>query len=130
FKTGSSDEPTHEFAPHRSATQMLSPSLSVPTPLVDPQVRPAGIFAHPTMVSYGLGSLLVGSPCETACAVAGVVQTPTNRRATRRLILVIRTTLPPRSPHGNRHYAAGRASLGDGVGEGRGCSSVRAPGFP
>ena len=34
----------HEFAPHRSATQMLRPSRSISTALVAPQVRPSGIL--------------------------------------------------------------------------------------
>src|SRR5687768_5138316 len=55
FITGSRLEPMHEFAPHRSVTQTLAPSLSMPTPLVDPQVRPSGIFAQPSTVWYGFG---------------------------------------------------------------------------
>ena len=39
-----------EFAPQRSATHRLLPSLSMATALVDPQTRPAGSFANPSMV--------------------------------------------------------------------------------
>ena len=44
----------HVLAPHRSATQIDRPSRSMSTALVDPQVRPSGIFAQPSMVRYGL----------------------------------------------------------------------------
>ena len=40
----------HEFAPHRSATQMDFPSRSMSTALVDPQVRPSGSFAQFSIV--------------------------------------------------------------------------------
>ncbi len=39
------------LAPHRSATQIDLPSLSMSTALVDPHVRPSGIFAQPSIVS-------------------------------------------------------------------------------
>src|SRR3954468_19664982 len=42
------------FAPHRSATQSERPSRSISTALVDPQVRPSGIFTQPSIVRYGL----------------------------------------------------------------------------
>ena len=35
-------EPAQEFVPQRSATQMLRPSLSISTALVDPHSRPSG----------------------------------------------------------------------------------------
>ena len=38
------------FTAQRSATQMLRPSLSISTALVEPQVRPSGSFAHPSIV--------------------------------------------------------------------------------
>src|SRR5688572_13189291 len=48
------------FVEQRSATQMLVPSGSTSTALVEPQLRPAGIFAQPSIVRYGLGSEFVG----------------------------------------------------------------------
>jgi hypothetical protein len=65
-------EPAQLFAPHRSATQMLTPSLSISTALVDPHVRPSGSFAHPAIVSYGFGRSLVGAivALPPACAPA------------------------------------------------------------
>ena len=50
FITGSSVEPTQLFVPQRSATQMLCPSRSIETALVEPQVRPSGAFAQPSTV--------------------------------------------------------------------------------
>src|SRR6195952_2185621 len=47
-------------APQRSATQMLLPSRSMPTPAVEPQMRPSGISPQRSMVRYGLGAELVG----------------------------------------------------------------------
>jgi hypothetical protein len=44
-------DPVQLLAPHRSATQMLTPSRSIATALVEPHVLPAGIFAHPSIVS-------------------------------------------------------------------------------
>src|SRR5262249_61259174 len=44
FRIGSSVEFRHEFAPQRSPTQIDVPSLSTPTPLVDPHVRPPRIL--------------------------------------------------------------------------------------
>ena len=38
------------LAPQRSPTQIDLPSLSTSTALVDPQLRPAGIFAQPSIV--------------------------------------------------------------------------------
>src|SRR5262245_12052133 len=49
-----------EFAWQRSATQMLRPSLSMSTALVEPHVRPSGSLAQPSIVLYGLGRSLVG----------------------------------------------------------------------
>src|SRR5450432_186972 len=59
------------FAPHRSATQTDSPSLSIATPFRAPHFLPSGSFPHGAMVWYGLGRSLVGwiSP-------AGVAQAP------------------------------------------------------
>src|ERR1035437_943743 len=73
---GSRFEPTQLFCPQRSATQMLVPSLSISTALVEPHARPSGSFAHPSIVWYGLGALLVG--CALACARA---TTPDERSA-------------------------------------------------
>src|ERR1035438_5325220 len=58
FSTGSSVEPKQLFTPQRSATHTLLPSRSIATALVEPQVRPSGIFAHPSTVVYGLGRSL------------------------------------------------------------------------
>src|SRR6188508_149170 len=66
-------EPVQEFWPQRSATQMLTPSLSISTALVEPQVRPSGSLAHPVIVWYGFGRSLVGvmvadpPTCAAAC---------------------------------------------------------------
>src|SRR5450631_1681847 len=59
------------FAPHRSATQTDSPSLSIATPFRAPHFLPSGSFPHGAMVWYGLGRSLAGwiSP-------AGVAQAP------------------------------------------------------
>src|SRR6266849_1579262 len=48
------------FAPHRSATQTDSPSLSIATPFSAPHFLPAGSFPHGAVVWYGLGRSLVG----------------------------------------------------------------------
>ena len=50
------------FAPQRSPTQMLRPSLSISTALVDPHVRPSGILKKCSTVVYGFGNELVGAP--------------------------------------------------------------------
>src|SRR6185503_13167131 len=57
---GSSVELRQLFVPQRSATQMLFPSRSISTALVEPQVRPSGSFAQPSIVRYGFGRSLVG----------------------------------------------------------------------
>ena len=44
FRMESSFESRHEFAPHRSPTQIDLPSLSTATAFVEPHVRPAGIL--------------------------------------------------------------------------------------
>src|SRR5262249_36289703 len=44
FRIGSSFEFRQVFAPQRSPTQIVLPSLSTPTAPVDPHVRPAGIL--------------------------------------------------------------------------------------
>src|SRR5881396_2888286 len=46
--------------PHRSATQMLLPSLSISTALSDPHFRPSGSWAQFSTVRYGFGASLVG----------------------------------------------------------------------
>jgi hypothetical protein len=46
FRTGGRLDPAQLFAPHRSATQIDFPSRSISTALVDPHVRPSGIFAQ------------------------------------------------------------------------------------
>ena len=61
------------FTAQRSATQMLLPSRSMSTALVDPHVRPSGSFAQPSIVLYGFGrSLTTGAlthaPVGGACA--------------------------------------------------------------
>src|SRR5262245_1238028 len=53
-------DPTQEFSPHLSATQMDFPSRSISTALVAPHFRPSGIFAQFSTVAYGLGSSLTG----------------------------------------------------------------------
>jgi hypothetical protein len=50
LRTGSSVEPAQLFALHRSATQMLVPSGSMSTALVEPQARPSGSTAQPVTV--------------------------------------------------------------------------------
>src|SRR6185437_16066778 len=71
---GSSVEPTHALAPHRSATHTLLPSRSMATALVEPQVRPGGSFAQPSIVRYGLGRLLFGGMSGAfACAARSAV---------------------------------------------------------
>src|SRR5262247_1468513 len=68
LSTVSRSELRHVFAPHRSATQIERPSLSISTALVDPHVRPAGILKRLAMVSYGFGGSLTGAgePCAKA----------------------------------------------------------------
>src|SRR4030095_11393501 len=57
------------LALHRSATQIVFPSLSISTALVDPQERPSGNFANPSIVEYGFGASLVGvAPGAGVCA--------------------------------------------------------------
>src|SRR5260370_26478473 len=53
--------PAQLFAPHRSATQMLLPSRSISTALVEPQGLPSGSFAQFSTVRYGLGCELGSS---------------------------------------------------------------------
>src|SRR5438445_9809613 len=48
------------FAPHRSATQTDSPSLSIATPFSAPHFLPSGRFPQGARVLYGLGRSLVG----------------------------------------------------------------------
>src|SRR6266436_2945060 len=50
------------FAPHRSATQTDSPSLSIATAFSAPHVLPCGSFPHGAVLWYGLGRSLVGWP--------------------------------------------------------------------
>src|ERR1700752_4385185 len=60
------------LAPQRSATQMLRPSLSISTALVEPHVRPSGILKKCSIVVYGLGAEFVG-----ALVVGAWARTPT-----------------------------------------------------
>src|SRR5882762_7994186 len=73
LSTGGTDEPaqlsyvngetpggTSGFAPHRSATQTDSPSLSIATPFRAPHFLPSGRFPHGATDRYGLGRSLVG----------------------------------------------------------------------
>ena len=53
------------------ATQMDLPSRAISTALVAPHVRPSGIFAQPSTVRYGLGSVL------GACASTGLDENAT-----------------------------------------------------
>jgi hypothetical protein len=46
LRMGGSFLPAQLFAPQRSATQMLLPSRSISTALVEPHVRPSGSFAQ------------------------------------------------------------------------------------
>src|SRR5512147_2743049 len=66
WRMGSRVEPEQVLVPHRSATQTLRPSGAISTPEVEPQVRPAGIRAHPSIVRQGLGSWLTGAIGEAA----------------------------------------------------------------
>src|SRR5438045_4574118 len=52
--------------PHRSATQMLLPSLSISTALSDPHFRPSGSCAQFSTVRYGFGASLVGEGLDCA----------------------------------------------------------------
>src|SRR5215831_1654983 len=67
-RIGSSVELAQLFAPQRSATHTLWPSLSISTALVAPQTRPSGSFAQPSMVRYGFG----GSPISCGMSSAAV----------------------------------------------------------
>src|SRR5271168_588505 len=61
------------LAPHRSATQIDLPSLSMSTALVEPHFRPSGNCPQPLMVRYGLGASFVGagvSDCPQAHPIA------------------------------------------------------------
>src|SRR6266852_4875020 len=51
---------TSGFAPHRSATQTDSPSLSIATPFRAPHFLPSGRFPHGATVWYRLGRSLLG----------------------------------------------------------------------
>src|SRR5262249_11772337 len=53
--------------PQRSATQTLTPSRSMSTAFVEPQVRPSGNLAQFSIARYGLGAELVWT---IACAAA------------------------------------------------------------
>jgi hypothetical protein len=76
FRTTGRSEPRQEFAPQRSATQIETPSLSMSTALVAPHVRPAGIFAQPSIVRNGFG---------WAATRAAVAKTSAETREKRRL---------------------------------------------
>src|SRR5450759_791863 len=58
------------FAPHRSATQTDSPSLSIATPFRAPHFLPSGSCPHGAVVWYGLGRSLVGWISPTVVAQA------------------------------------------------------------
>src|SRR5947207_219690 len=62
FRIDGRFDPAHELLPQRSATQMLRPSLSISTALVDPHSRPSGSVKLLAIVRYGFGRLLVGTP--------------------------------------------------------------------
>ena len=47
--------------PQRSATQTLTPSRSMSTAFVEPQVRPSGKLAQFSIARCGLGAELVGT---------------------------------------------------------------------
>src|SRR4030095_7024175 len=57
---GSTFDPTHALAPHRSPAQMCLPSASTCTALTDPHLRLSGSVPQLRIVSYGLGRLLIG----------------------------------------------------------------------
>src|SRR6187200_3337649 len=66
--------------PHRSATQMLLPSLSISTALSDPHFLPSGSCAQFSTVRYGFGASLVGVTADCAAAsrsAAAITATPT-----------------------------------------------------
>src|SRR5712691_10283659 len=58
FWIGLFGELAHELPPQRSNTQMLLPSLSASTPIVDPILRPAGSCAQFSSRRYGFGAAL------------------------------------------------------------------------
>src|SRR5262245_33783135 len=72
FRIGSSVETSHandvpgsmreggRDSPQRSPTQTLVPSGSMPTALVEPQLRPCGSCPQFSIERYGLGAELVG----------------------------------------------------------------------
>src|SRR5438094_5472273 len=70
--------------PHRSAIQMLLPSLSISTALVDPHARPSGSLKKFSIVRYGVGRSLVGRSAPAAAAgtcgacAADIAATPTS----------------------------------------------------
>src|SRR5687768_11209786 len=72
------------LAPQRSATQMLVPSGSMSTALVEPHVRPSGSFAHPSTVRYGFGESLVGWTLACAPAASADVASRTTTRTIER----------------------------------------------
>src|ERR1051325_3773058 len=78
LKIDGSCEPAQEFAPQRSATQMLDPSLSMSTALVAPQTRPSGSLAQPSMVLKGFGAEFMGAMA--ACGVCALATEGSSRR--------------------------------------------------
>src|ERR1700677_574056 len=69
LRTGGSFLPAQLLTPQRSATQILLPSRSTSTALVDPHILPSGSFAQFSMVTYGLGCEFgVASVCAQAKA--------------------------------------------------------------
>src|SRR4029078_5769490 len=94
FITGSSVDVAQLFAPHRSATQMLMPSLSMSTALAEPQVRPPGIFAQVSSVRYGLGRsfcgrMLVSCAPTTRAKTGAAIATRSISRAEARRCMVV-----------------------------------------
>src|SRR5512142_250648 len=73
LRIGGSLLPAHELAPQRSATQMLAPSRSISTALVDPHMRPSGSLNQLSMVRYGsgceFGAWASTSPAENTAVV-------------------------------------------------------------
>src|SRR5438128_6111638 len=63
--------------PHRSATQMLLPSLSISTALSDPHFRPSGSCAQFSTVRYGFGASLAGEGPDCFPPAAGLTLTLT-----------------------------------------------------
>jgi len=65
---------------NRSARQTLTPSRSMSTAFVEPQVRPSGNLAQFSIARYGLGAELVGT---IACANTALSASSTAATVTR-----------------------------------------------